>query len=654
MKNEYTFKRLATTAQLMLSGLLMAACLLASSTELAAQPSNNECSQALPLVVSPAGGACNYVRVVTTGATQSSPNPTCTTTRNNDDVWYAFTATSTGLVISYQNLVATLGTATSVGYSITDGCSGTQIVCLANFGAGTSASETMVLDQALVIGNTYILRTWTGGGTVTSPNSGEYDLCLQPYTLAPPANDDCAGAIPVVLGNGVCGPTVTGTNVDATYSGVNRLECSASFTFYRGDVWYKFVPNSLTVNFQLLSLPASGTMYLEVYKGTCANSALTYCNNALSTATPEVIGGLTPGLTHYIRIYENGNNQLGTFSFCMTAPATAPTNDNCPGAIALFDAVGQPTGANGATFTTSNATASNSGGCTAGTPDDDVWFGVSAEPGNTLTVTVTGDATFDGVLGVFTGACGGLSTVACTNASADGGTEVYSFTTSFTGSGTGPSTVPTAYFIQVYDLSAGANSGSSFTITATLAAPLPVELTSFTARAEGSRNVMEWTAATEQDLGMYYVERAEAATPDAFRTVSELAPRGTNGVEAVYTAYDNSPSRVSYYRLRAVDLDGSVDYSDVVAVTRTSGSGAGVKVYPNPSHTGVAYASVELSNMAGEIDLTLTDAAGRQVGRMSVSADGRYDLPIGGLAAGMYTISAVSAESVVTERLMID
>lgn len=204
-----------------------------------------------------------------------------------------------------------------------------------------------------------------------------------------------------------------------------------------------------------------------------------------------------------------------------------------------------------------------------------------------------------------------------------------------------------------FALTAGVTSFSEFFVMPS-SAPLPVSLTRFTARAEGTRNVIEWAAATEQDLATYTVERADGTSFDRFAPVANVAPRGTsNGVEAIYSAYDDAPARVSYYRLKSVDLDGSVDYSEVVAVTRTSGA-PGVKVYPNPSRAGGS-ASVALLGVdeAAGMDITVTDAAGRHVARVRYTTDGNYELPLSGLPSGMYTVSAVSGKYAFTQRLVI-
>ena len=734
----------------------------------AAPPANDDCAGAFAATVAPAG-ACGSFPVSTAGALQSTPNPSCTSTSNNDDVWFRFTATSTGLQVSFSNLVAVTGTATQVGYAIYDACGGTQLACIFGFGsAGTGAPTIVGLTSPLTVGSDYILRTWTGG----SANSGTYDFCLEAYTPpAPPANDECTGAFAVT----VDGATVSGTTVSATLSSQADV-CSGTFD---DDVWFSFVANGPTVSLTTTTVSGTSDRAYEVLSGTCASltslqcsdpenfnitgltAGQTYfirvasfsatttvrseftltltsppappanddCSGAVTitvdgapissstagatnsgiagacsfsgsfdddvwyrfTATGPTIDlattaqmgttdlayelfsgscatltsiqcsdpqsfritGLTIGTEYFLRIatYSFSSTAPGSFTISLTTPPPPPANDECSSALALFDVNGQPTGANGATFNTSSATGSNvPGSCMGGTPDDDLWFAVDAQPGSTLTISVAGASDFDGVLGVHTGACTSVGQVACVDNTFGGGTETYTFTTSLTGGGSGPSSPPTTYLIQVYDFFTG---GGSFTITASLQAPLPVELTRLTAEAAGSRNVVRWAAASEVAFSHYVLERAVRDDLADFTSVTEVAARGAaTGAEAVYEAYDAAPAAVTYYRLRAVDRDGSAEYSDVVAVRRTDVAGGGVKVWPNPAAAGGAV-SIGLPVGLSEADVFVHDAAGREVTRLRATGT-QVDLPLGGLPAGVYAVTARGATASQTVRLVIE
>ena len=466
----------------------------------------------------------------------------------------------------------------------------------------------------------------------------------------PPANDECTNAItiPVTPFGGTCTPSVA-DNTNATNStpafGVDPT-CNS---YAGGDLWYAFTATATSVTVEV-SVNNFSTFAAAVYDAGCTSTVEVDCGGTFGTGN-FTLDGLIAGQQYVMRVYDFGNDNFGPSEFCLVAPAPPAPNDDCTAALALFDANGQPTGANGASYNTSSATDSNvPGSCEGGTEDDDVWFAVDAQPGSTLTITVDGGSDFDAVLGVLTGACTGAGQVACVDDTGTGGTETYTFTTSLTGGGSGPSSPPTTYLIQVYDFFTG---GGSFTITASLQAPLPVELTRLTAEAAGSRNVVRWAAASEVAFSHYVLERAVRDDLADFATVTEVAARGAaSGAEAVYEAYDAAPAAVTYYRLRAVDRDGSAEYSDVVAVRRTDVAGGGVKVWPNPAAAGGAV-SIGLPAGLEEADVFVHDAAGRQVARLRATST-QVDLPLGGLPAGVYAVTARGATASQTVRLVIE
>ena len=89
-------------------------------------------------------------------------------------------------------------------------------------------------------------------------------------------------------------------------------------------------------------------------------------------------------------------------------------------------------------------------------------------------------------------------------------------------------------------------------------------------------------------------------------------------------------------------------------MTRDAAVGGGIKLYPNPAN---AEANVRIDLGAfevGDADVTITDAAGRRVTTVRYAVGATYDLPLAGLPAGMYQVSAVTAGGVYTERLVLE
>jgi hypothetical protein len=114
------------------------------------------------------------------------------------------------------------------------------------------------------------------------------------------------------------------------------------------------------------------------------------------------------------------------------------------------------------------------------------------------------------------------------------------------------------------------------------AAALPVELVTFTARAAGDHNLLEWATATEQDNEAFYVERS--ADGEHFVELGRVDGAGTSRQLTPYRYADAQPLTAAYYRLRQQDFDGTISYSDIVYLEREeAGPALELKLFPNPA-----------------------------------------------------------------------
>jgi hypothetical protein len=198
----------------------------------------------------------------------------------------------------------------------------------------------------------------------------------------------------------------------------------------------------------------------------------------------------------------------------------------------------------------------------------------------------------------------------------------------------------TTYYYRVHALNSAltpADQGA-FSNTSIVATPLPVALVSFTATAEGRAAVrLAWATASEVNSARFEVERSLDGT--SFQRVSAVAAAGTTTSAHSYALRDATlPMGVSqlYYRLRQVDQDGAAHYSVVRPVT-LAGAQAGLSLYPNPVHGGVA----TLLGAVPGTQATVLDAVGRAVFSVSVDATGMATLGLPpGLAAGVYVVRA--------------
>ncbi|WP_196282125.1 T9SS type A sorting domain-containing protein [Hymenobacter jeongseonensis] len=114
--------------------------------------------------------------------------------------------------------------------------------------------------------------------------------------------------------------------------------------------------------------------------------------------------------------------------------------------------------------------------------------------------------------------------------------------------------------------------------------PLPVELVRFAAARQASSVLLSWATASEKNSASFEVQRSFDG--QSFASVASVAAHGTTSQAHTYSALDiEAPASLLYYRLRQVDIDGTVAYSPVVTVAASRGAaGLGeLTVYPNPA-----------------------------------------------------------------------
>ncbi len=170
--------------------------------------------------------------------------------------------------------------------------------------------------------------------------------------------------------------------------------------------------------------------------------------------------------------------------------------------------------------------------------------------------------------------------------------------------------------------------------------PLPVELLSFTAKANRDRVDLSWTTASEFNNAYFEVERSA----DAHGWVPILRQPGAgNSMSLIsYSDVDGSPlNGTSYYRLRQVDFDRASTYSGVVAVNFSALGGGALELWPNPSGGQVVYIAIQ--GCADQpVEVTIQDVNGRVVATTTIpsTACGKAQLPMI-TTPGAYAVRAV-------------
>jgi len=332
------------------------------------------------------------------------------------------------------------------------------------------------------VGSTLWVRVWEYGNNAF----GAFNICAT--MPPPPATNDNPCQFITLTPNTSC-ITTAATNIGATPTTVPAIPAPGCASYAGGDVWFQ------------VTVPASGTV--TVTTSTVGGSPVTDSGLAFYTSPACAVGPFTlvscnddigfpnlmstlsytgaAGTVLWVRVWEYGNNALGPFNICATAPGPpppAPTNNDPCGAFNLTVT------SNCAYSNYTNVGATNSAttpppGCgNFGAGSLDVWFSFVAPPTGIVTVQTQAGTMTDLAMALYAdppppGCAGPFTLVQCDDDSGPGLMPFLSFTNLTPGwtyylrtwgygtaTGTfnlcvfGPTTVPAGacvYALELYD-----------------------------------------------------------------------------------------------------------------------------------------------------------------------------------------------------------
>jgi hypothetical protein len=316
-------------------------------------------------------------------------------------------------------------------------------------------------------------------------------------------------------------------------------------------------------------------------------------------------------------------------SFTTIAPPPPPANDNCSGAINLTSTpiTGNTVGA------TQSMPAINCNGFT-GTANDDVWYQYTAAASGPAIITVDGQGSFDAVVEAFSGTCGSLTSLTCSDTSQNGGTEQITIN----------ATAGTTYFFRVYNFFSNLSARGTFTISGP-AVSLPVSLLYFKGQHVGNNNILSWSTATEVNNQGFEIEYSFDGKD--FRELSFVNSKAVNGNSSSTLNYQYTDTKAAgtdvFYRLKQVDKDGHISYSNVIFIKGGQLNTLSLSaVYPNPAKNKLNV--IVSSPASNQISLVITNLAGKRISQQSfsvINGGNNLDLNVSNLPAGSYFIKAI-------------
>jgi hypothetical protein len=192
---------------------------------------------------------------------------------------------------------------------------------------------------------------------------------------------------------------------------------------------------------------------------------------------------------------------------------------------------------------------------------------------------------------------------------------------------------------------------------------LPALMTDFNVTKQGNNAALvSWNSSNEINVKNYVVERSLSPNT-GWEMISQVSAKADNSLKASYSYTDASVNisvmtKVVYYRIRIVDMDGAEKISAVRSLQFAGQNGKGVTIYPNPVKEGF-YVNVPVLNPADKkIRLNLVSQSGQIVSarevNASIASNYYFDLTSNGVIAGEYMLQVISEGQILdTKKVMV-
>ncbi|GEM_PF-1287110 len=623
------------------------------------------CNNATPLTVST---TCNTSVVDLSGATYEANatnfgTPSCGPLSSEPEVWFSFQAPASGIA-DVQTFAGTVTDAVMEVYS--SDCAGTftSIGCNDDF-VGTMPQLNLT---GLTPGQTYYVRLWDYGG-----GNGTFDICVTEPT--PPSNDSdpCNNATPLTVGT-TCNTSVVdlnGATYEANATNFGAPSCGG-LNGTEPEVWFSFqAPASGAVDIETFAVTIFDAV-MEVYSSDCAGTFTSIgCNDDFVGTMPGLnLQGLTPGDTYYVRLWEISGG-AGTFDICITEDiqATGPCTQGganvtcgtadpfCTGTVYSYcNTTGQADAFGVGVACTNFDQSGSSFADELFTSPNPAYYYLEVQTAGDLHIFMEQNDTTGFPIDVDFIMWGPFASTsaACTSVTTDETANLVDC--SYSGAATEEANIFGAstgdvYMLMITNFSdelgtftfsqTGGNGATDCSIVV-----LPVEFGELSAKVSSGAVELNWNTITETNNDYFVVERK--TENDDFQPIGKVDGNGNSLEEINYRFVDASPMRdeVNYYRIKQVDFDGAISYSNIRALQVKSEL---FKAYPNPT-TDVFFVNVGEQKA---VKVFLSDVQGNVVLESQfVNVADRIQVNCQALNQGVYILN-LEAEGLPVHKQMI-
>lgn len=188
--------------------------------------------------------------------------------------------------------------------------------------------------------------------------------------------------------------------------------------------------------------------------------------------------------------------------------------------------------------------------------------------------------------------------------------------------------------------------------TLSQALQLPVNLSSFTAKADGNHVKLDWTTISEQNNHHFTIEKSVDGV--TFESIATINGQGTSNKTTHYSVNDRTPIiGNNYYRLTQVDNDGVATVFDIKVVKFGLSTNSGILVFPNPV---VKLINIKVAANVKDATVIINTLAGTEIYKRNLTVQGNQttveleEKP----TPGVYILTVVSNGTSHSTKIRVD
>jgi hypothetical protein len=194
----------------------------------------------------------------------------------------------------------------------------------------------------------------------------------------------------------------------------------------------------------------------------------------------------------------------------------------------------------------------------------------------------------------------------------------------------------------------GIDAFSRWTATSVIGV-LPVEYLDFKAKCIDNKLIeVMWTTASEKNNAYFDLEHSSDA--QQFETVTSISGAiQSNQILAYKHIYNKDKDTKHYFRLKQVDIDGSMSYSKIINANCELDKLEAI-FYPNPILGDVLY--IDFREFFSEIDVEIYNANSELIRKTKHAQKSRIEISTIDWASGFYFIKVIANGSTLTQKII--